>query len=160
MANNKLIMTKERALQKAKLYREWAEKRTVKGKSMEDAHFKWTHAFDFTEPIKIGHHSEKKHRAIMEKRDNEMRSIIENDKIIKRMLEKAENLERFANTNKGDAERKREEQRAKVDTLFKVGSNVYDFCFREGVIMKVNKKTFTIKFASGSTFTRDKSYFI
>jgi uncharacterized coiled-coil DUF342 family protein len=62
---------------------------------------------------------------------------------------------------KGDAERKRDEQRKKADTIYKVGSKIYDFCFRDGIVMKVNKKTYTIKFNdSGSIYTRDKSYFV
>ena len=152
-------MTKERAKQKAILYREWATKRQEKQKALEENHFKWTKDFDFTEPIKIGHHSERKHRKIFEKRDNEMRAIIENEKVIKRMLEKAENLESFANTNKGDAERKRETQRELADSVFKKGDKIYDVCYRDGEILKVNTKTYTIKFASGFTTTRDKSYF-
>jgi hypothetical protein len=59
---------------------------------------------------------------------------------------------------KGDAERKRQQEREERDKVFTVGSKVYDWIFGDGEIVKVNKKTYTIKFASGGTYTRDKSY--
>jgi len=76
----------------------------------------------------------------------------------KRMREKSENLLIFANTNKGDAEAKRQIQRDLADSQIVVGSKVYDWSFGDGVVEKVNKKTYTIQFKSGSKFTRDKSY--
>jgi hypothetical protein len=59
---------------------------------------------------------------------------------------------------KGDAEAQRQLEREKRDKVFTVGSEVYDWTFREGVILKVNKKTYTIRFTSGFTCTRDKSF--
>jgi hypothetical protein len=59
---------------------------------------------------------------------------------------------------KGDAERERQQERDERDKVFTVGSKVYDWCFGDGVVKKVNKKTYTIQFTSGFTCTRDKSY--
>jgi hypothetical protein len=59
---------------------------------------------------------------------------------------------------RGDAERDRQLEREKRDKVFTVGSKVYDWIFGDGEIVKVNRKTYTIKFASGGTYTRDKSF--
>jgi hypothetical protein len=59
---------------------------------------------------------------------------------------------------KGDAEAQRQLEREKRDNVFTVGSQVHDWIFGDGEIVKVNRKTYTIKFASGGTYTRDKSF--
>jgi hypothetical protein len=60
---------------------------------------------------------------------------------------------------KGDAEKRRQAVRDENDSLVKVGDKVYDWSFGSGVLMKINKKTYTIKFDnSGRAFPRDKSY--
>lgn len=151
-------MTKERALMRAKQYRMFAEKRKEKGVAMQRAHSEWTYHFDFTEPVKIGHHSEKRHRKMFDKRDNEMRAIIENDKMIARLLEKADNLEIFANRNKGDAENKRQVQREIADESVKVGMVLNSVMYGYGEILKINTKTYTMKFPSGFKTTIDKSW--
>lgn len=74
------------------------------------------------------------------------------------MREKAEYLERTGAVVKGDAERKRQAEREERDKVYSVGSTVDDWVFGQGVITRVNKKTYTIKFASGGTYARDKSY--
>lgn len=72
--------------------------------------------------------------------------------------EKAEGIEKRGAVVKGDAERKRQQERDARDKVFTIGSKVYDWCFGEGEIIRVNKKTYTIKFTSGGTYARDKSY--
>ncbi len=57
-----------------------------------------------------------------------------------------------------DAERAREAQRAELDKVIGIGSKVYDFAYGDGEVVKVNKKTYMIKWASGGQFTRDKTY--
>jgi hypothetical protein len=59
---------------------------------------------------------------------------------------------------RGDAEAQRQLEREKRDKVFTVGSKVYDWIFGDGEIIKVNRKTYTIKFASDGTYARDKSY--
>lgn len=152
-------MTKEAAKNKAIKYLLWADLAEKKSKQIYDsfnANFK---DFDWTQPILLGHHSQRRHEKVYERRNSVMSRIRELDARAKRFREKAVNLNYFANTNKGDAEARRIEKRKTVDSLFSVGSEIYDVCYRSGVILKVNTKTFTIRFASGFTTTRDKSYF-
>lgn len=73
---------------------------------------------------------------------------------------KADWLERGRARIAGDAERARQAKRDELDKLVSVGSRVYDFSFGEGTVVKVNKKSYSVKYdRSGSTCARDKSYF-
>jgi hypothetical protein len=74
------------------------------------------------------------------------------------LRKKAEWLEKRAAVVKGDAERARQEKREQQDKLISVGAKVYDFCYRKGVVTRVNKKTYTIRFTSGFTCARDKTF--
>src|SRR3990172_2830557 len=58
----------------------------------------------------------------------------------------------------GDAETRRQKMRDANDTLISKGSFVHDFCFGEGEVVGVCKKSYRIKFKSGSIYARDKSY--
>jgi hypothetical protein len=151
-------MTKDRARQKAAQYREWADKADKKARVLQEnwsAEFK---DFDWTQPILRGHHSQRRHEKVYERRNAFHQKLAELEAKAKRFREKADNLEAFANTNKGDAERRRTAEREKNDTLITVGTRIHDPCFRGGEVIKVNKKTYTIKFDNGGKFTRDKSY--
>lgn len=151
-------MTKERAKQKAIKYREWAEKKELKLREMEKQHLNFLNNFDWTEPIKIGHHSQRKHEKMFEKRESQMRKIVEMSLSISRMREKAENLDLFASRNKGDADRKRQALREDNDTKVKVGDIVKTvYGMRE--ILKINKKTYTLK-GEIKNFTLDKSFLL
>ncbi len=101
-------MTKDRARAKSIKYIEWAEKAEAKSKAIHERFSADFKDFDWTQPILLGHHSQRRHQKIYERRDNMHRTINELDAKAKRFREKAENLLIFANTNKGDAERKRE----------------------------------------------------
>jgi hypothetical protein len=151
-------MTKDRARYKAVKYREWSEKAAVKSAELHKQLQEDYKHFDFTQPILVGHHSERRHRADRERYNNKMQQIFDLDNKAKEFLERAANLEQFANTNKGDAERKRDEKRQANDALIRVGSKIFDVVYREGEVLKVNKKTYTVKWATGSVFTRDKSF--
>src|SRR5437588_7142057 len=74
------------------------------------------------------------------------------------LREKAKYLERRGAVVKGDAERARQEKRERLDTLISIGSKVYDFCYQEGEVIRVNKKTYTIRFTSGFTCAREKTF--
>ena len=76
----------------------------------------------------------------------------------KELRERADRLEKRGAVVAGDRERKREEQRAHLDTLITKGTRVIDFAFGEGEVVRVNKKTYSVRFASGSTYARDKTY--
>jgi hypothetical protein len=92
------------------------------------------------------------------------------DRIIKRydkghelLAEARQARDRAENVQKvrvaGDAERKRDRIRQAMDQRVQKGSRVYDFCFGDGTIVSVHKKSYRIKFdRSGSTWARDKSY--
>jgi hypothetical protein len=75
-----------------------------------------------------------------------------------KLKEEADWKEKRGVSLKGDAEAKRQLEREKRDKVFTVGSKVYDWIFGDGEIVKVNRKTYTIKFASGGPYTRDKSF--
>jgi hypothetical protein len=75
-----------------------------------------------------------------------------------KLKEQADWKEKRGVSVKGDAEAQRQLEREKRDKVFTVGSKVYDWIFGDGEILKVNRKTYTIKFASGGTYTRDKSF--
>lgn len=151
-------MTKDRARKKAEQYLEWAEKAEAKAKSLQDNFDKIYGDFDWTQPVLLGHYSQRKHERVFETRNSVFSQIAELEKKAKRHREKAENLQAFADRNKGDAEKARQEQRDLSDELYTVGSRVYDWSFGSGTILKVNKKTYRIKFDKGFTDTRDKSF--
>lgn len=151
-------MTKDRAKAKAALYLEWAGKAEAKSAAIYAAWCEVHRDFDWTQPILRGHHSQRRHEKVYERRASMHNTIRELDDKAKRFREKAENLTIFANTHKGDAERRREAVRAANDMQIVVGSKVYDPCFRAGTVLKVNVKTYTIEWASGSVFTRDKYF--
>jgi hypothetical protein len=58
----------------------------------------------------------------------------------------------------GDAERKRQAVREQRDQQISVGSQVEDLCFGVGQVVRINKKTYSIRFGSGSAYARDKSF--
>lgn len=153
-------MTKDRARFKAAKYIEWAEIAEKKARQIIVEFNSHPGANDWnywTQPI----HSNARGRAFANQRERLRNKIGKSNELsekAKRFREKAENLLRFANTNKGDAERNRDLRRADNDELIGVGTEIYDFAYREGIVIKVNKKTYTIRWASGGIFTRDKSY--
>jgi hypothetical protein len=149
-------MTKERALQKSKQYREWGQKNLDKAKEIYSKYCEEMKDFDWTQPILRGHHSQRRHEKIYERRNSIHEKVNELEAKGKRMLEKAENLERFANTHKGDAEKKREEKRKELDEILSVGDTIYTM-YGAKEILKVNKKTYTIQVSAG-TFTYPKHF--
>ena len=156
-------MTKDAARRRAAKYREWADKAITNAEAIETAlkaDPRFTDMQFWTEPIKIGHHSERGHRSTRARYTAKMDKALELRAKAKAMREKADNLEAFANRNAGDAARKRKELRAEADKRFTVGSRVFDPCFRGGVITKVNKNTYTVRYDRGFSFSRDKVYFL
>lgn len=147
-------MTKERARQKAAKYLEWAEKAEKKSKETYDAFQAVYKDFDWTQPILLGHHSQKRHQRVYEKRNSMHEKVRELDEKAKRFREKADNLLRFANTNKGDAERRREKIREELDKVVKVGDIIITM-YGEKEVLKINKKSYTVQGSVG-TFTVPK----
>lgn len=72
---------------------------------------------------------------------------------------KAEWLKKQGAVVKGDAEKKRQAIRDYMDTQVKVGDTVYSWIVGECTIVKVNKKTYTVKnHRTSNVFTQDKSF--
>lgn len=156
-------MRKEAAKAKAHKRIAWAEvaeKRATEIRTSLSSDERYKDFAFWSEPIKVGHHSEGKHRRTRDAYNNKEKKIFELLDKAKGHRSKAENLLTFANRNKGDAETARDKKRNIADKRYMVGGSIFDFAFRDGVILKVNKKTYTIRFSSGYTTTRDKSYFV
>ena len=153
-------MTKERARQKAIKYLEWANLADKKRKELSDIWYAMYKDFDWTEPIKLGHHSQRRHEKVFERRDSFFRTQIELEEKAKRFREKAENLNYFANTNKGDAQRRREAKWAELDKIVSIGSRVrWVFGGKEATVKKVNRKTYGVEFEDGRRITDQKDFF-
>lgn len=91
--NRKTIL--ENKIEKRK---EWAEARENKSNQYFEASKEGADFLALAEPIKIGHHSESKHRALIERNWNRMGKCVENSDKAKEHLEKAENLEAMLNS--------------------------------------------------------------
>lgn len=122
-------------------------------------HEPYTSDYSFiTQPILVGHHSERRHRNLLARlcknMDNEMRALIKSDKL----REKADYIEQVGATIKGDAERARQKARERADAIISKGDLV-ETSLGRGVVVAVNSKTFTINFEDrGFTSREDKSW--
>jgi hypothetical protein len=137
-----------KAERKAARYDDWAEKREAKAHMDLNSHPELRHDWAFiTQPGHIPF------RARMNAADQ--RAIESLDKA-KEMRSKAAGLRcvRVA----GDAERKRQALREKLDTVINKGSRVIDAVFGPGTVKGVYAKSYRIAFDSGFTHSRDKSY--
>lgn len=141
-------MKKEQAKLKAELREKWAQKAEQKliEKRKELENFRKNK--DFTEPIKIGHHSQRRHEKMFKRQDNLIKQTIELQDKIKTHLEKAENLKKFANRNKGDAEKERKEKQKIFDEKIKLGNQV-SCLYGKGKIIKILSKDCRILFDPG-----------
>lgn len=153
-------MTKERARVKAEQYLDWAERAEKKAQDIEALLNSTSEMKDWnfwTQPI----HNNAGGRSLQRRKEqlrSKMVKVVELQEKAKRHREKAENLQRFANTNKGDAERKRQTLRDELDSVLKIGDRVHDACFGGGELKKIFKKSYRIAFDRGCEITRDKSY--
>jgi hypothetical protein len=80
----------ERAKQKAERYQSWANSRERKSNEYYQASNEGKDFLSLGEPIKIGHHSEKRHRALIERNHERMRKSVENSKVAEQHESKAE----------------------------------------------------------------------
>lgn len=84
---------------------------------------------------------------------------VELDEEARQLRERADELERRGAVVKGDRERKREALRERLDEVIDVGSIVHDFAFGRGEVLRVNRKTYRVRFfGSGSIYARDKTF--
>lgn len=136
----------EKADRKAARLREWAKKAEAKGEAIRgsvttDMQF-WTQPGMLNTKRKLRDRMDRGTRLEMHAQD---------------LNEKADRIASSVRVA-GDAERKREEKRVVLDTLIQVGSQVQDFAFGVGEVVRVNKKTYSIKFRSGSVYAREKTF--
>ena len=68
----------ERAKRKAEQYENWAQSRQIKSDQYYNASNEGADFLVLAEPIKIGHHSEKRHRALIERNHKRMDNAMEN----------------------------------------------------------------------------------
>lgn len=88
----------EFAKQKAARYQQWANAREKKSDEYYQASQEGKDFLVLAEPIKIGHHSEKRHRALIDRNWNRMEKSVENSKVAKEHESKADYWEKKANT--------------------------------------------------------------
>ena len=69
--------TQTRAAAKAERYQQWAEAAVKKSNSYHEAAQEGKDFLALAEPIKVGHHSEKKHRALIERNWNRIGKAVE-----------------------------------------------------------------------------------
>ena len=87
----------EFAKAKAERYHSWANSRENKSNEYYEASQEGKDFLALAEPIKIGHHSEKRHRALIDRNWNRMSKSVENAKIAEQHESKAEYWESKAN---------------------------------------------------------------
>ena len=86
--------SQERAKAKADKYTEWAEARSKKSDQYHEASNEGMDFLALAEPIKVGHHSEKRHRALIERNWARMEKSVENADKAKEHERKAEAWEK------------------------------------------------------------------
>lgn len=86
----------EFAKKKAERYQQWANAREKKSEEYYQASQEGKDFLSLAEPIKIGHHSEKGHRALIERNWNRMGKSVENSKVAEQHESKADYWEKRA----------------------------------------------------------------
>lgn len=87
----------ERAKAKAERYQNWASAAENKSNALWEASNEGRDFLALGEPIKIGHHSEKRHRALIERNHNRMSKAVEIGKKVEHHESKADYWARKAN---------------------------------------------------------------
>ncbi len=80
----------EFAKKKAERYQQWAQNAEAKSDQLWEASNEGRDFLSLGEPIKIGHHSEKRHRALIERNHNRMSKAVEVGKKVEQHESKAE----------------------------------------------------------------------
>lgn len=139
-----------KANRKAERIESWGQSKLKQAQALEDSIPEY--ASDWAYISQPGHIAGRD--GINRKRDKISQLRVEGQAQIKR----AERIKEYGGRVKGDAERAREVERAKQDGIIGKGSRVRDFCFGNGEVTRVNTKTYSIKFDSGGTYPRDKTF--
>lgn len=85
--------TRERRLARAERLKGWAEAREAQSEQMHEAARAETAQIPFGQPILIGHHSEKRHRAAIDRGWNKMGAAVANDQKAESMAQRARSIE-------------------------------------------------------------------
>jgi hypothetical protein len=144
----KLDRRAARNLAKAERLERLSDQEAAKIKPYDDFAF-------WTQPILIGHHSEKAHRRLRDRLDTAMSKSAAYDREAKEL--RAASTPATARIA-GDAERKRQAERDALDKINKIGSRVLDVAFGPGTVVRVHKKSYTVKFDGGFQHARDKTH--
>ena len=137
-----------KADRKADRYEEWADKREVKAGVDLNSHPEYRHDWAFiSQP---GHIPARARMIAADDRAYESLTIA------KGMREKANSLRHVQVA--GDAERRRQAVRERLDNIIAKGTRVNDPCFGNGEVIGVYAKSYRIRFDRGYTYARDKSY--
>ena len=111
-----------------------------------------------TQPILVGHHSEKAHRNLRDRIGKKMDRKVEIYNEIKELKGKLQ-VSAGGVQMKGDTERARQDQREEQDKIIHKGTMVYDVLYsRNAIVARVNKKTYTLQSVDGLKFTHDKTW--
>src|SRR5262245_31387698 len=92
------IMTtyRERRMRRAERLRGWSEKRAQRTPGMFASARQAVDGIPPGQPILVGHHSERRHRAALERHDSRMRAAFDNKETADRMARTADEIERQA----------------------------------------------------------------
>jgi len=100
------------------------------------------------EPVKIGHHSEGRHRRLIERVDSAMEKSCKEAAYASELRQRA-NWMMDAQV-KGDAERRRDAKRAAVLSQIAVGDTVHDLTFGDCLLVKIYDKSASIQAKDGN----------
>lgn len=109
------------------------------------------------EPIKVGHHSERRHRRLIERANSAAIEEATERTAAATLRNRADTLEtaRIA----GDAARQRQEERDRAASLIGKGDTIHCAMWGSGAVTKINRNSFTVWFADrGFSQTIDKSW--
>lgn len=152
------VQRQERANRKAARLRLWADSAEKKADKERAKHSGYSGDYAFvTQPLLVGHHSYNRMKNLRDRISRQMDKEMEYRRTAQSYRERAERIEAGVRVA-GDAERARQTQREQMDTLVQVGARVRDAVFGEAEIVRINKKTYTLKFSSGWKCARDKSF--
>ena len=87
---------RERRLARAEKLREWADKRETRAEAAFQRSSDIAQQIPFGQPILVGHHSERGHRADIARIDSAMRQSVESSKMAASMTSRADNIEAAA----------------------------------------------------------------
>ena len=109
------------------------------------------------EPVKIGHHSQRRHEKLIKRAQDAFFKEGEERNYAQTLRSRADWVMPAA--VKGDAERARQERRDAAEALIGLGDIVHSALYGQGVVTKVNKKSFTVNITErGFVITVDKSH--